>query len=271
MVHPWHNIIFRLLQNVIVRVKIIHDVRPHIGEDSLFHKILNYYDIHTADKWVTLTNKAKNDLVSLNLPSVDICVIPHAHFGHYGKFLSCDSIDRGLNYRIAFFGRICEYKGVDLLIKSFVNMMKAFPDLKLRIAGCGDLVEEMMDIIRNNNNIELINRWIEDDEIAALLEGVDMVVLPYKEASQSGVIPLAFSLKKPVVATNVGGLSEQVPKECGLIIPPNDIDALSSSIIDLYKQPQRIKQMGEAAYDYASSVLNWSSSAKCLLSFIEEK
>lgn len=271
MIHPWHNIIFRLLKKKVVRIKIIHDTKPHIGENSIFYKLLNYCDIHTADKWVTLTKKAKNDLLSLGLPNDGICVIPHAHFGYYSKSLLFTEANSNLNYRIAFFGRICKYKGVDLLIKSFYDVIEVLPNLKLRIAGHGEFTEDMMNMIRKNNNIELINRWIEDDEIAGLLKDVDIVVLPYIEASQSGVIPLAFSLKKPVIATNVGGLPEQVPIECGLIIPSNDIDVLSSSIIDLYKHPLLIKQMGEAGYKYARKSLNWTLSAKSLLAFIKSK
>ena len=97
-----------------------------------------------------------------------------------------------------------------------------------------------------------------DEEVAKLLSSVDLIILPYIEASQSGVIPLAFALGKPVVVTNVGGLKEQVPDGCGLIIPPNNPKALSDAICELYNNPSKILDMGADARIYVSvNVLSW--------------
>lgn len=262
MVHPWHNIFYLLLKNKCRRIKVIHDVTPHQGEDNLFSRLLNYWDIHTSDDWITLTQISKEKLTTRGIDADKIVVIPHAHFGVYNK-RSMEVVNNGINYRIGFWGRIYKYKGLEVLLRAYQNLCLKMPHLKLLIAGSGNLSD--YDI--SGNEIEIHNRWIADDEIVDLLLKVDIVVLPYVEASQSGVIPLAFSLGKPVIATNVGGLSEQVPPDCGLIVEPNDINAIEKAVLSLYSDPLKIKRMGESAYKYANEQLSWEKSASLFMSF----
>ena len=118
-------------------------------------------------------------------------------------------------------------------------------------------------------NIELINRYIDDDEFQPLLDSVDFVVLPYKRASQSGVIPMCFAYGKTVIATNVGALVEQVPEGTGIITTPDAAD-ICAEIDDLYKKQDKIFQLGSRAKRYAEEELSWDKSAKLLLNFTEE-
>lgn len=261
MVHPWHNIYYSLLKNKCKRVKIIHDVTPHLGENNIFYKFLNYWDIHASDNWVTLTHVAKEKLISKGISADKIVVIPHAHFGSYNK-CNLKTCDDKINYRIGFFGRIYKYKGIDFLAQAYQEVYPKIPQLRLLIAGSGNL----KDCDFTQGKVELYNRWITDDEVVRLLSKVDVVVLPYIEASQSGVVPLSFSLGKPVIVTNVGGLSEQVPSECGLVVPPNSVKAIEDAILSLYGNPQIIKQMGKSAYKYAHEQLTWKNSASLFLS-----
>lgn len=259
MIHPWHEIVFSILKDKIRRVKVIHDVTPHVGENTFLKRWLNKWDIAASDEWIVLTEISKKILCGKGIPVDKVLVIPHAHFGFYNHYHapigSCQ-----INYRIAFFGRICKYKGVELLLESYQQIKGKIPQLKLLIAGSGKIEGEV------TKGVELFNRWIDDDEVVTLLSNVDVVVLPYIEASQSGVIPLAFSLGKPVIVTNVGGLSEQVPESCGILVPSNNIDALSKAIVDLYAFPEKITEMGAAAYRYAYDYLDWKKSAKLFIS-----
>lgn len=264
MIHPWHEIIFSLLRKKILRIKIIHDVDPHVGERSFFKRMLSKWDIITSDEWIVLTQNSRNKLQEKGIDSNHILVIPHAHFGFYNHY-SPPKINNSLNYRIGFFGRICKYKGVDNLLESYMQVVKSIPQLKLLVAGSGAL-DEIFIKRCNSINVELYNRWIEDDEVTSLLSKVDIVVLPYLDASQSGVIPLAFSLGKPVIVTNVGGLSEQVPSDCGLLVAPNSINQLTKSILYLYNHPNQIVEMGMNAYKYAYGFLNWDQSAILFIS-----
>lgn len=267
MVHPWHNVIFTLLGKSIKRIKIIHDVQPHKGEDSFFFRVLNWGDIHIADLWVVLTSLAKKQLVEdKKINADDICVIPHANFGGYANDDSIVLSDKIL-YKIAFIGRINKYKGVDVLLAAFERVLYSLPNLKLVIAGSGDCSEYMSSIEKMGDSIDLQNRWIADNEIPQIIEKVDFVVLPYSEATQSGVIPLAFAFGKSVIATNVGGIPEQVPQNIGVLVPPNDSLSLSNAILNLYEHSDLIVKMGRSAFIYAKKELSWAKSAELFLDF----
>ncbi len=269
MVHPWHNVIFTFLGKSIKRIKIIHDVQPHKGEDSFMYRILNRGDIRIADFWIVLTNLAKKQLVEKGIAAKKICIIPHANFGGYAS----DSIalSTSIVYKIAFIGRINKYKGVDVLLEAFYNVLHYLPDLKLIIAGSGDCSEYMPMIAKLGGSVDLQNRWIADEEIPLIIDKVDFVVLPYIEATQSGVIPLSFAFGKTVIATSVGGIPEQVPKNVGVLVPPCDSNALQNAILDMYKQPEQIMRMGKEAYFFAHSELSWSKSADLFIDFCRTK
>ena len=267
MVHPWHNIIFSFLKKSIKRIKIIHDVIPHTGEDSFVYKLLNYADIHISDLWITLTKTSKDELVRKGIEKDKIGIIPHANFSCYGSALKIETKGNELHHKIAFFGRINIYKGVDVLLKAFANVKLKLPQLKLLIAGNGDCSSYQSCFEQYAKDLELHIRWIEDDEVASLLVDTDLLIIPYIEATQSGVIPLAYALGKPVIATRVGGIPEQVPADCGIIIPPNDTEAIEDAIMDFYSNPSKIKRMGKNALKYATEELSWSNSAQLLLDF----
>ena len=158
------------------------------------------------------------------------------------------------------------YKGLDLLVEAFEKTKT--PGLQLLIAGSGGINEIILSRIKSNSNIKLINRYIEDDEFRGLLDQVDFVVLPYKRASQSGVIPMSFAAGKTVIATNVGAISEQVPEGTGII---TDVDSskIAEIIDELYINEKRIFQLCMNAKHYADTELSWSISAKNLIKFAE--
>lgn len=267
MVHPWHNIIFPFLKKSIKRIKIIHDVIPHTGENSLAYKLLNYADIQISDYWITLTKTAKKELIKKGIEKNRIGIIPHANFSCYGSNVEIEKDNNELHYKIAFFGRINKYKGVDLLLEAFSNVKLKIPKLKLLIAGNGNTSSYQSYFEQYTNDLELHIHWIEDHEVASLLVNSDLLIIPYIEATQSGVIPLAFALGKPVIATRVGGIPEQVPPDCGVLVSPNNVTAIENAILDLYSNPFKIKGMGINALRYAKEELSWSKSAQLLLDF----
>lgn len=270
MVHPWHNIIFSFLKKSIKRIKIVHDVIPHTGEDSLAYKLLNYADIHISDFWITLTKISKDELIKKGIEEDRIEIIPHANFSCYGNNIQVERDNEKIHNKIAFFGRINKYKGIDVLLEAFANVNKHLSKLKLLIAGNGDCSAYKTYFEEYADNLDLHIRWIEDDEVASLLIDVDLLVVPYIEATQSGVIPLAYALGKPVIATHVGGIPEQVPFDCGVIVSPNNAKALENAIMDFYSNPSKIKEMGKNALKYATEELSWSKSAQLLLDFYQK-
>ena len=110
----------------------------------------------------------------------------------------------------------------------------------------------------------------EDDEFQTFINRIDFVVLPYKRASQSGVIPMSFAFGKTVVSTRVGALEEQIPNGTGILVDPNST-AISSAISNLYANPSKIENMGRSARHYAQKELTWSYSADLLLTYLNNK
>lgn len=263
MIHPWHNIVIAMLPKKIKRIKVIHDVNPHLGESNVFTMLMSKVDIYFSDMLVVLSQYSKKQLKSCGIKRNTI-VIPHANFNYYSKYT--DSIVKGqIHNKVGFLGRINKYKGLNILLESWETITNVNPELKLLIAGYGDCSEYVDSFNQYKKSLEIHNRWISDEEVACLLSCVDLIILPYVEASQSGVIPLALALGKPVIATSVGGLKEQVPLGCGLIIPANDSKTLSDTLKNLYDKPTIILEMGTNAKRYANEVLTWNKSADILL------
>jgi glycosyltransferase involved in cell wall biosynthesis len=141
--------------------------------------------------------------------------------------------------------------------------------LQLKIAGSGKISSIEYHLIEQlGQRVELINRIIEDEELEAVFDDIDIVILPYIDASQSGVIMLSYSFAKPVIATDVGGMPEQVTSDTGILIPPNDEIVLAYEIEKLYKTPEKILEMGLKAYDYVQNNYSWDSIIKKLIDIL---
>ena len=129
---------------------------------------------------------------------------------------------------ILFFGRIDEYKGVDILINAFLDSQVSKEGVKLIVAGKGtlnDIPENLPD------NVNIINRYIPNDELAHLIRNCKFVVLPYRTATQSGCVMSAFAFNKPILATRVGDIpNEVIEGETGALCEPNSIESLSKAI-----------------------------------------
>ena len=110
--------------------------------------------------------------------------------------------------RLLHFGRLLPYKGLDLLAEALA-ILGPRPDLMVRVAGFGPESAELR-ALRRLPNVAVDNRWVPEDEVGPLLSWSDALILPYREASQSGVAAAALAAGRPVVATRVGGLIEQL-------------------------------------------------------------
>jgi len=262
----WARFIYTMIPSNVKIVSTIHDVTSHDGFNfgEEISKLLTLGSNRYVDGWVILNKKDKTIVEGKYRKPVT--VIPHASFGYYFKENNENAKQR-LNQRIGFFGRIEPYKGLDLLVEAFEQSKT--PNLELLIAGSGSIPSELQERIKCNKRIELINRYIKDEEFQPLLGKVDFVVLPYKRASQSGVIPMCFACGKTVIATNVGALEEQVPIGTGLLTKPNAND-ICAQIDALYLKPDLIYKLGNKAKRYADEELSWEKSAKLLLEFIDE-
>ena len=138
-----------------------------------------------------------------------------------------------LNGKINFlnFGRIEKYKGLLVLSKAFGELQKQYPDIQLTIAGSGDF-SEYKEEYAALNNVTIMNKYITDDEIAYLFSKPNtVVVLPYLDATQSGVVGMAYNYGTPIIVSDTGGMKEQLfDGEVGVYVAPGDVDDLQKKM-----------------------------------------
>lgn len=230
--HFWLNFALPLLRKYPL-VLTIHDPRRHLGDRSTAKTPQPVYDFgfRQANQIIVhVRQMAKMVNDELSIPREHIHVIPHIMLG--------DDKDRTKSqeaeHLILFFGRIWQYKGLEYLIKAQPLITAQVPDAKIVIAGQGEDFSRYRQMMVHPENFIVHNEYVSNEVRSQLFKQASVVVLPYIEATQSGVIPLAYSLGKPVVATDVGGLPEQVEHgRTGYLVPPRDEKALSDTIVQL--------------------------------------
>lgn len=164
------------------------------------------------------------------------------------------------NY-ILFFGRLDKYKGIINLLKAF-EMRKSDIDRKVVIAGRGTLTDEEQTIVeKNKDKILLIKRYISDGEMIWLFRHAACTVLPYIEASQSGVLSMSYHFGKPVIVSNLEGLTEFVDVgKTGVVY--NTVNELSNYLVDI---PDKAEKMKGDVLHYHDENLNWENNIrKCI-------
>lgn len=173
-----------------------------------------------------------------------------------------------ISHNVLFFGRISPYKGIEYLCKAMIMVKEQVPDATLTIAGGGKMYFDI-EPYQKQDWVEVINRYVGMEELAGLLQHCALSVCPYTDATQSGVIMTSYSLCKPVVATNVGGLGEMVDNQkTGLLVPPKDVDALAHAIIALLNDDAKREEMANNIQsDYFTGDKAWSVIAKKYIEF----
>lgn len=208
--------------------------------------------------------QVKPKLIDKGINEENIIVIPHAVFDIYNTDVTILKDENKYN-RFLFFGRIIKYKGLDVLLRSLEYVLKDYPMAKLIIAGDGDIKEYEALIDQYKNSIELHNGWISDNQIKTFFTNIDFVVLPYIHASQSGVIPLAYGFRKPVIATRIGGLPEQViENETGMLVTPGSEMELADAILNLLKNDSLLQYMKRRSEEHIVN-LSWEASVDKLI------
>lgn len=225
-------------------IQTIHDPFPHTGEVTK-RKMRTYkYVINKAKKIILLNEKQVNDFCSYyNVNKNDVYVNRLGVYDNIRNFINNDIEEESQN--VLFFGRISQYKGVEYLCEAMKIVQKALPNATLTIAGGGKFYFDISEY-ENLPYIKIINRYVGMEELAMHLSKCAISVCPYTDATQSGVIMTCFSLCKPVIATNVGGLGEMVENgRTGILIPPKDVGALASSIIELLSDNDKCNKLKE--------------------------
>lgn len=260
--HPWFNFALPFLKSYPL-ITTIHDVVLHTGDrestriPSFTHEIAIRYANHV----IVHGKKLKEEMVRrYNKCPVRVHVLPRGVNSIYTRYIQHPVVEEP--HSILFFGRIWEYKGLRYLVEAEPLITKEVPDVKIIIAGRGENIHKYREMMVNNERFVFYNKHVANEMVAELFQKSSVVVLPYTDASQSGVVPIAYAFKKPVVVTDVGSLPEVVDHgETGYIVPPKDSKKLAEAIIDLLSDHEKRKRMGENAYKKAETELSWENIA----------
>lgn len=252
--HEWNPLLVHMIRSLgKPLVFTIHDPQHHLGAPWRM-RISDNYLVRNSDAVIVLSKLGVEQLQKQGIPPDTIFQIPHGVYSFFTRW----SVEHIQQERIIlFFGRIEPYKGIDLLLDAFSKVAQQLPHWKLVIAGNGDL--SAYESALRHPQIEVINKYIPDEEVAVLMKRSSIVILPYLEATQSGVIPIAYTFARPVIATCVGSLKEMVIHgQTGLIVPPNRPDELADAVKTLALDDALRAAMGKQAYDLAMNAWNWT-------------
>ena len=260
--HVWYFGVLPFLRKKWPIITTMHDIDPHPGKDDTWRKRQEIaYLIRKADHIFVHGLLLRKKLLS-KYPDKDpqtIHSIPHGDYHFFREYAS----DLSLSYEdILFFGRIRAYKGLDVLLKAIPMVWEKFPEEKFVIAGDGDF-KPYQALMHNDQRLSTHIRYLSEVEVAGFFQRAKMLVMPYKEASQSGVIPVAYAFRKPVIASTVGSIPEVMEHlHTGLLIPPKDEEALAKAIIYLLEHPEEGKVFGENGHQFAKQYLSWTHVAE---------
>jgi len=225
-----HTRILCIADNVIP-----HEKRPG---DVAFTK----YFLKPVDAFITMSREVEKDLHDYTKKPIQFT--PHPLYDNYGSTLSKQDackilgLDPAEKYML-FFGFIRKYKGLDILLEAMDNAHVKASGVKLIVAGefYGDkeLYEELITKYNLQDRIHLFTEFIPNAEVRNYFSAADLIVQPYRTATQSGITQLAYHFEKPMVVTNVGGLSEVVPDgKTGFVASP-DAKSIADCIVKFFE------------------------------------
>lgn len=249
--HLWNPVLlYRMRRAGIPTIHTIHDVDPHSGTG--YGRLLYVWNnsiVRWAGQILVHGRLYRDRLIAQGTPTDRVVYTPLLHL-----FMSYEMEQRlraappeisDEGYAL-FFARLEAYKGVDVFIQAMGQLTDRLPAARAIIAGKGDFQQAAPQAILPAT-VELRNRMIGDAEALELFRKCSVVVLPYRDATQSALIAAAFFFAKPVIVTRAGALPEYVREdETGWVIPPNDATALARCLQAVLADPIRLRQTGLA-------------------------
>lgn len=224
---------------------IVDNLIPH--EKRLGDSILTSLFINQPDAFVCMSETVQQDLLKLK-PAVNHILIDHPVPDSLGPGLPMNDARQHLGLPedkkiILFFGFIRYYKGLDLALQALHILKTGHPEIHLVVAGefydDEERYKEMIDQYKLQERIHLFNHFIDDSQVKYYFSACDLVIQPYRSATQSGVTPLAYYYEKPSLVTRVGSLARMVPEGLAGCVCEPDPDSIAHGILKTLNQDQK--------------------------------
>ena len=244
-----------------------HDVlprEPRPGQRSAQRRLYERVDavvVHSE-------HGAQRLRTDLGVPPERIHVIPHGAFAHLAELAEgqlppeLPATDKPV---VLFFGLIRPYKGLDVLLEAW----RGIEDAELWVAGM-----PRMDIAplraQAPPNVRFVPRFVSDPEVLALFRSADLVVLPYREIDQSGVLFTALAFGRPLLLSDVGGFGEVAATGAAELVAPGDPAELHEALAGLLADPDRLARLAAGARNAAATTYAWDGIARRTLALYED-
>jgi glycosyltransferase involved in cell wall biosynthesis len=217
----------------------IHDPTPHPGDPlpARRQRAVRWALLRAAGVVFVHSEALRDQLIDATGVRAPVVVVPHGT----GEVAATPVPEAPI---ALFFGRVSHYKGIDVLAEALGALWSAVPEARVIIAGAGPLPTHGA---LEDSRVELVNRHVDDAELPALFARARCVVLPYRQASQSGVGSQAKVFGRAIVTTAVGGLPELVSDGSGVAVAPEDPAALAGALAEVLAAPGLAERMGERA------------------------
>ncbi len=251
------------------RVAILDNVIPH--EKRFFDKPANRFFLKHNDGFVVMSDAVLRDLLSLK-PDAKYLRIDHPVYNQFGEkqergaALEKLGLDSSKKY-LLFFGFIRGYKGLDLLLQALAELDDSIELIVAgEIYGSFDSYQAIIQQEKLEGRVHLFTDYISDERVSDFFSAAEVCVLPYKNATQSGITAISHHFNLPIIATDVGGLKESIEHEkTGLIVPEPDAHQIAQTISRYFDES--MKQDMSLQIEAEKAANSWESFAEKLVEF----
>ena len=256
MSHFWSRFVISSVKSSgAMLLNTVHDAVLHPGEDGGV-KSWFFQPFNQADGYIAFTHHVARQLSGLhNIPPEKVAIIPLAPLSD--PVSPCgNGVEKG-HLRLLFFGRILPYKGLERLIEAYALLRGEGVPVSLQITGAGDM-RGLMPLVNGLPGVAVHNQWVPETRMGSVFANADVIVLPYLESSQSGIVASAFAAGIPAIATPIGGLPEQITDGVnGLIAADTSPAALAHSIRRLAADENLLSRLRQGALHTVQQEFSW--------------
>ena len=265
---PVYDVFFIKLINIFSRkTKIIYTAHNYLPHDT-GNKYLKYYKYiyNLVDRIFVHTETTKKQIEELINNHLKVKVVEHGIIQMDYDHKIAQKIKKGISNKYQldskliclYIGQVHKYKGVDILINAWnhSSKLKENSNISLIIAGKGD-----KELVKSNaNNVIIDNRFLTNEEFVAYIELADLILLPYRSISQSGVLLTILNFKKPILVSNVGGLPDPLKKaRIGWILQDLEEDTLMKKILEIVSDKKTLENIknDQNAWSTIQNLYSW--------------
>jgi len=217
-----------------------------------------------ASRIICASQAVRSILLAQEVEEERLDLVRHGVRSFFRRWLDPTVRDDGRT--ILFFGRMNKYKGLEVLLEAIPLVQRQVPEARFILAGEGEDLKARAEECKAMRNVEVIDARVPDRDVPNLFARSTVVVLPYLEASQSGITMIAFALGKTAVVSDIGGLVEDIEHEkTGLVVPPGDPEKLAAALVRIISDAELRRRLEEGVKELAEGPRSGRQAAENML------